>query len=144
MKFAFVLLWIGALLVSCTPNVTSSEPPATLFTATHTSEPFPLRTPIFEVVAWVDDPNPQVGSRVMLYGSLIKDGVYLGGMVMRATWPDEDQERGVPNCSVQVIYGSGVCIVETEGFRPNAYVPITVAFEYDGQTYSGKIGFTPR
>ena len=80
----------------------------------------------------------------MLYGSLIKDGVYLGGMTMRAIWPDEDQERGVPNCSVQVIYGSGVCIVETEDFQPDVFVPITVAFDYHGQTYRGQTGFTPR
>jgi hypothetical protein len=103
-----------------------------------------MRTPTFEVDAWVSDPNPQLGSRIMLYGSLIKDSVYLGGMAMRATWPDENQERGIPNCTVQVIYGSGVCIVESEGFQPDVYVPITVTFEYQGKIYSGQTGFTPR
>jgi hypothetical protein len=103
-----------------------------------------MRTPTFEVDAWVSDPNPPLGSRIMLYGSLIKDGVHLGGMAMRATWPDENQERGVPNCTVQVIYGSGVCIVESEGFQPEVYVPITITFEYQGKMYSGQTGFTPR
>lgn len=98
----------------------------------------------FEVVAWVSDPSPTQGARVMLYGSLIKNGVHLGGMAMVATWPDESQERGVPNCRVQVIYQAGVCIVETEGFTPGEYVPITVAFEYQGRTYTGGTGFTPR
>ena len=144
MKFALVLLCIGAQLVSCTSSVIPSEAPATSLPAIQTPEPFLLPTPTFEVVAWVDDPNPQIGSRVMLYGSLIKNGVYLGGMAMRATWPDEDQERGVPNCSVQVIYESGVCIIETEGFQQGVFVPITVTFEYLGKIYRGQTGFTPR
>jgi len=122
----------------------SFEPTIAPVIPQNTPVQIPMRTPTFEVVAWVDDPNPKLGSRVMLYGSLIKDGVYLGGMAMRATWPDENQERGVPNCSVQVIYGSGVCIVETEGFQPDVFVPIKVAFEYQGKIYRGQTGITPR
>jgi hypothetical protein len=98
----------------------------------------------FEVVAWVNNPEPPQGSRIMLYGSLIKDGVFLGGMAMVAEWPDASQERGVPNCSVQVIYQAGVCIIETKDLPAGVYVPITISFEYQGQTYSGGTGFTPR
>jgi hypothetical protein len=145
MKLATILLLVCALQISCSSNVMSSSEPTTApVTPQTTPVQIPMRTPTFEVIAWVDDPNPKLGSRVMLYGSLIKDGVYLGGMVMRATWLDENQERGVPNCSVQVIYGSGVCIVETEGFQPDVFVPITITFDYHGQTYRGQIGFTPR
>jgi hypothetical protein len=145
MKLATILLLVCALQTSCSSNVIPSPEPTTVpVIPQNTPVQTPIRTPTFEVVAWVDDPNPQVGSRIMLYGSLIKDGVYLGGMAMRATWPDEKQERGIPNCSVQVIYGSGVCIVETEGFQPDVFVPITVAFEYHGMIYSGQTGFTPR
>ena len=134
MKLVLILLMVCALQVSCSSNVTpSSEPAATPVAPQNVPTPIPTRAHIFEIDAWVDDPNPQLGSRVMLYGSLIKDGVHLGGMAMRATWPDENQARGVPNCSVQVIYGSGVCIVETEGFQPDVYVPITVTF--DGARY---------
>jgi hypothetical protein len=98
---------------------------------------------MFEVIAWISDTNPQPGERVILYGHLLKEGVYLGGMAMHAIWPDEDHERGVPNCSVLVTYGRGVCIVETEGFPSGVYVPITVSFEYLGNIYSGQTGFTP-
>ncbi len=141
-----ILLAVCTLSTACTLNeIPPSEPTAAPFTKTPDPAPVLLRTPSFEVVAWLDDPNPPVGSRVMLYGSLIKDGVHLlNGMVMRAIWPDEDQARGVPNCSVQVIYGEGVCIVETEGFQPDVFVPITVAIDYNGQTYRGQIGFIPR
>lgn len=144
MKGAIVLFLVCVMQVSCSVYGTpTAETAGSIPTKT---EPAPLPTPVhtFVVDPWVNDPNPQVGSRVMLYGSLIKDGVYLGGMAMRATWPDEKQERGVPNCSVQVIYGSGVCIVETEGFQPGVYVPITVSFEYQGKIYRGQTGFTPR
>jgi hypothetical protein len=96
----------------------------------------------FEVIAWVDNPTPALGERVNLSGSLIKNGVYLGGMMMQATWPDQDQERGVPNCNVLVIYQRGVCIIETEGFTAGEYVPVTVKFVYKDQTYTGQTGFT--
>ena len=144
MKRAIILFLACVLQVACTSNVTPSSEPTAPTVPQNISTPIPIRTPIFDVVAWVDDPEPQLGSRVMLYGSLIKDGVHLGGMAMRATWPDENQERGVPNCSVQVIYGSGVCIVESESFQSGVYVPITVTFEYQGKIYSGQTGFTPR
>jgi len=79
----------------------------------------------------------------MLYGSLIKHGVHLGGMVMNAFWPDE-KHPGTPDCSVQVIYGSGVCIVETEGFPAGASIPLKVEFEYEGKTFSGSTEIIPR
>jgi len=144
MKLVIILLLLCGLQMSCSSSAIPISPIATLTTPQNSPAPIPIRTPVFEVDAWVDDPNPPVGSRVMLYGSLIKDGVYLGGMAMRATWPDEEQERGVPNCSVQVIYQSGVCIVETEGFKTDVFVPIRVSFEYQGNFYRGETGFTPR
>ncbi len=96
----------------------------------------------FEVVAWVDNPTPAQGEQVNLSGSLIKNGVYLGGMMMQATWPDKTQERGMPNCNVLVIYQRGVCIIETEGFTAGEYVPVTVKFVYKDQTYTGQTSFT--
>jgi len=144
MKRTLLLILIVMLPISCASNDTSSSGPAASIAPQIVSSPIPVHTATFEIVAWVDNPEPKLGSRVILYGSLLKDGVHLGGMAMRATWPDENQERGVPNCSVQVIYGSGVCIIESEGFRSGVYVPVTVTFEYQGEIYSGQTGFTPR
>lgn len=144
MKGVLFLFLVCLLQISCSSNVKPEPQPAAPAAPKIGSTPELVRTATFEVVAWVSDPNPEPGERVMLYGSLLKDGVHLGGMAMRASWPDEDQERGIPNCSVQVIYGSGVCIVETADFQPGIYVPITVSFEYQGKIYRGETGFTPR
>jgi hypothetical protein len=144
MKRVFILFLVGVLQLSCSSNGTPLSQPTATTAPQYFASATPVGTPAFEVVAWVSDTDPQVGSRIMLYGSLLKYGVHLGGMAMRATWPDEEQERGVPNCSVQVIYGSGVCIIETEGYQPGVYVPITLTFEYQGKIYRGQTGFTPR
>lgn len=142
MKRTLILLLVFMLQTSCSSNVTQSAKQV-VASATHVvTTPTPFHTAIFKIVTWFDNPEPELGSRVILYGSLIKDGVHLGGMAMRATWPDENQERGVPNCSVQVIYGSGVCVIETAGFQPDEYIPVTVTFEYQGRNYSGQTGFT--
>ncbi len=144
MKCAILLFLLVMVTLSCSANgKTVADPQPSSASATPVG-PASEHTAVFEIDAWVDDPDPPVGARVILHGSLLKDGVHLGGMAMRATWPDEGQERGVPNCSVQVIYGAGVCIVETEGFQPGVYVPLTVTFEYQGRTYRGGTGFTPR
>ena len=144
MKRILILLLVVMLQISCSSNATQSSKPVATTVTRVAPTPTLFHTAIFEVVTWFDNPEPKLGSRVILYGSLLKDGVYLGGMAMRATWPDESQERGVPNCSVQVIYGSGVCNIETAGFQPGEYVPIIVTFEYQGKVYSGQTGFTPR
>ena len=144
MKRTLILFLVFMLQISCSSNALQSSKPVATIATQVVPTPTSFHTPIFEIVTWFDNPEPELGSRVILYGSLIKDGVHLGGMAMRATWPDENQERGVPNCSVQVIYGSGVCTIETAGFQPSEYVPVTVTFEYQGKVYSGQTGFTPR
>lgn len=97
----------------------------------------------YKVVAWVDNPSPARGERVTVHGSLIKNGVHLGGMAMLATWPDEELEPGRPNCSVQVIYGAGVCIIQSDRFPPGEYVPVTVIFRLNGDKLTANTGFTP-
>lgn len=87
---------------------------------------------------------PSRDSRVTISGSLIKNGVRLGGMMMQATWPDKRQEHGVPNCNVLVIYGSGVCTVDAGNYPPGVFVPVTVTFEYGGMRHIGHTGFTPQ
>ena len=143
MKQGLFIVILCILQVSCAPQRLQPFEPSKADMTQLISTPIPTPGEAIKVVAWLDNPNPKVNERVMLYGSLLKHGVHLGGMAMRAVWPDENQERGMPNCSVQVIYGSGVCIVETTGFPANVYVPITISFEYQGKIYRGHIGFTP-
>jgi len=143
MKRTLILLLVFMLHLSCSSNIAQSSKPVAAIATQVVPTPTPFHTPIFKIVTWFDNPKPELGSRIILFGSLIKDGVHLGGMAMRATWPDKNQERGVPNCSVQVIYGSGVCTIETAGFQAGEYIPVMVSFEYQGRIYSGRTGFIP-
>lgn len=98
----------------------------------------------FVIKTWVNKPNPSRDELVTVYGSLIKNGAHLGGMMMQATWQDPAQERGVPNCNVLVIYQTGVCTIEAGKYPSGEYLPITVSFDYDGIILTGETGFTPR
>lgn len=142
-RMSFLIL-ICMVLASCSPKAT--PPPGLPATSGPqiTSAPSPTPRDIFEVEAWVDNPTPTRDSRVTVSGSLIKNSVRLGGMMMQATWPDKTQERGVPNCNVLVIYGSGVCSVDADNYPPGVFVPITVTFQYGDATYTGHTGFTPQ
>lgn len=142
MRYIVILMILS--LVSCSFYSTKKEEQTTKPTLKSNSDPTSIEDDVFDVDVWVDNPTPEQGSRVMLYGSLIKHGVHLGGMMMNAFWPDEDQLSGVPNCSVQVIYGSGICIVETNGFPAGVSVPLKVEFDYEGKTYTGSTEITPR
>ena len=147
MKWISVLL-ICILLCGCLPKATFSEaPPA----ASQTSSPQPLTqsptaapTDVFKVNTWVNNPAPRRGEQVIVYGSLIKNGVLLGGTMMQGTWTDESHQPGTPNCFVLVTYGRGVCVVETSQFPTGRYVPVNIRFDYRNKTYTGSTGFTPR
>jgi hypothetical protein len=98
---------------------------------------------VYEVEAWVNDPAPRRDARVVIYGSLIKNGVRLGGIMMQATWSEKAKMTGTPDCYVLVIYGSGVCSVEAGNFPPNQFVPVILKFQYEDTTFTGSTGFTP-
>jgi hypothetical protein len=98
---------------------------------------------VFLVKTWVNKPNPSKNELVTVYGSLLKNGIHLGGMMMQATWPDPDQERGSPNCNVLVIYQTGVCTIEAAKYPAGEFLPITVIFNYEDAVYKGETGFTP-
>ena len=85
-----------------------------------------------------------MGEPVVLHGSLIKHGVRLGAMSMEGYWPDPEQPEGIPNCRVQVIYGSGVCKVDTRGFPADQPVNLRVKFQYQGDIYQGSTQIVPR
>lgn len=108
--------------------------------------PMPSATPPdkFEVKAWVDNPTPSQNSLVNVWGSLIKNGVHLGGIMMRATWSDKTGKGGTSSCDVLVIYGAGVCAVHVKDYPPGVFVPITVTFDYRGVRYTAHTGFTPQ
>jgi hypothetical protein len=139
-----ILLVMGVILVSCSQRATPR--PAIPLTSSPPITPAPSLIPedTFEVEAWVDNPMPSRDTRVIIRGSLIKNGVRLGGMMMQATWPEETQERGVPNCRVLVTYGSGVCVVPVKNYEPGVFVPVTVTFDYGGMIHIGHTGFTPQ
>lgn len=92
----------------------------------------------------MDNPSPSQNSRVTVFGSLIKNGVHLGGIMMHATWPDETKKSGTASCDVLVIYGTGVCTTQVRDYAPGVFVPITVTFDYRGVRYTGHTGFTPQ
>ena len=98
----------------------------------------------FRVEAWVNRPRPERGEQIVLHGSLIKHGVRLGAMTMEGYWPDPKQEPGVPNCRVQVIYGSGVCRVDTSRFEENQPVRLWVEFFYEGKSFRGSTQVIPQ
>lgn len=125
-------------LVACAGPAAPTAPPTALPTVT------PATDDVFEVFAWVDKPTPARDERVTISGSLVKNGVYLGGIMMRADWPREGQERGVPNCFVQMIYQRGVCVAEASDYPSGVYVPVTVTIEYRGVIYTAETGFTPQ
>lgn len=162
MKRLLFFLIVCLVLASCSPKASPTAVPTSTphptAPATETGTPVPPPTTIpeitsvpsatpgdkFEVKAWVDNPTPSQNSLVCVRGSLIKNGAHLGGIMMRATWPDETEESGTSSCDVLVIYGAGVCAVHVKDYPPGVFVPITVTFDYRDVRYTAPTGFTPQ
>ncbi|MHB0988165.1 MAG: hypothetical protein ACYC3P_05805 [Bellilinea sp.] len=144
MKRDLILILVFTVLSACLPKVSVSFGAPTPTDSQIIPVPSQIPENSFEVEAWVDNPAPAHDARVILVGSLIKNGAYLSGIMMQATWPDKTQERGVPNCYVLVTYGRGVCVINTSSLPPGVFVPITITFEYGGGTYIGQTGFAPQ
>ena len=139
----FIILFLAcSLLSSCMPAqpVVKSATPEPQVTASPSSS----SQKTFIVDAWVDNPTPSRNDKVILLGTLTMNGLYLGGIMMTATWPDKTQSRGTPNCYVMVLYQRGVCVIDASKFPAGEFVPIHISFEYRGQQFSGDTGFTPR
>lgn len=131
------------LLISCVNGQNALNHPPSSQEQPSRAELLPTSGDIYEVKAWVDKPAPRQDEQVTVYGSLIKNGVYLGGIMMQARWSKKALTTGIPDCFVLVIYGTGVCVVAARDFLPGRYVPITILFDYEGQVFTGKTGFTP-
>lgn len=159
MKCIVLFLTLCLLLTSCTHGTAPITPTPTVWlepqptTALHlapTDQPLPSPKPSvvlhpdgahIELDLWVDDPTPPLNSFVTVRGSIIRNGVRLGGLVMHATYPTKE---GVVSCDSLIIYGAGVCTIPVRDYTAGLFVPITVTFDYDGVRYSGQTGFTPR
>jgi hypothetical protein len=104
----------------------------------------PTPTDVFIVDVWVSNPDPAPTETVIILGTLRRNGLYLNHVTMNATWPDEDNPRNMPNCTVQVLYQRGVCSTLAGKYPPGVYVPIDISFTFRGKTYTGTTGFTPK
>lgn len=103
-----------------------------------------ISTDRYEVKAWVDKKEPQTGQVVGLTGSLIKNGVYLNGIMMSGYWQQPGEDAPSQHCYDMSTYQRGKCIIIVEGFPEDVFVPLQVEFIYHGSTFTAETGFTPR
>lgn len=140
------MFWITlglTLLLSCVPRQDLSSRPFDSLSQPSETGSRSTSGDIYEVEAWVDKPAPRLDEQITVYGSLLKNGVRLGGIMMQARWSEKALTTGIPDCFVLVIYGSGVCTVAAGDFQPGQFVPITILFEYEERVFTGMTGFTP-
>ncbi len=145
MKLRRLLLLLPFLLAACSQPTPAPTAPAAA-TPVPAAAGSPSATPedVYEVDVWVDNPTPARDKRVLVSGSLIKNGVHLNGPMM-ATWATKSAyERGVPDCLVSLNYQRSVCALQPEDFPSGVYVPVKVVIEYQGKYYTGETGFTPQ
>jgi hypothetical protein len=143
MRRIFIINLILILLVACSiKKPAPAELPATAAPQV-ISTPSSTAQDKFQAKAWVANPTPPLNSRLVVRGSLIRNGRLLSGIMMLATWPDETHEGGVASCTVLVNYGSGVCMIDVSRFPPDKFVPINVTINYRGRDFGAQTGFTP-
>ena len=121
---------------SATDTLAPSTLPSAAQAAIVASTPEPI-----EAVAWVDNPEPSPGETILVSGSLIKSGLYLGGLWMTFTWPQGGQTE---TFSSLVSYGRGRCPIVVRGFEPGQPVPVAVSVDYQGRRYAAQTSFTPK
>lgn len=132
-RLAFFVFFLAA----CSGKQTQL-PPATIL-------PTPVPTPAdrFEVKAWVSESNPEPGKNVILSGSLIKNGVYLNGIMMSGYWQQPGENSPSLHCYEMTLYQRGRCNILVEGFSENVFVPLKIQFIYDNRLFTAETGFTP-
>lgn len=147
---AFLAISICLFLVACSGRLVQSTPqtPQQSVEMNASQDPGSLM-PIgkedeYKVDIWLNKPNPLQGEVVILIGHLEKNGFAPGGIMMEASWPGEDQDRGAPSCYVMVNYQRAVCAIDTKNFSVGDTVPITVKFRYDGLVLTGDTSITVR
>jgi hypothetical protein len=143
MKQVLFFVILTLIMTGCLPTLSPPIEVIATTTPIFIQTPSPTSGDIFEVQAWVNEPFPARDEQVIVYGSLIKDGVRLGGIMMRASWRDGTHEHAIPDCFVLVTYGRGVCTLDQGGLPSGVFLPITVTFDYNGSRFIGQTGFTP-
>jgi hypothetical protein len=79
-------------LATVIPAVTPA-PAATL--PAPTQAPSPTLRDRYALQLWFHNPEPQLGEKVILFGSLLQNGFAMGGdLMMQAKWPDRDAPGG--------------------------------------------------
>ncbi len=133
-QLALLLVLITACSV---PDLQSPKP-------TLTQSITPVSSDSYEVRAWVDQTEPSPGQVVVLSGSLIKNGVYLNGLMMAGFWQAAGEESPSQHCYEFVNYQRGKCNIIVEGFPAGVFVPLTIEIKYQGMSFTAETGFTPR
>jgi hypothetical protein len=152
MRF-FCLLVITLLLAGCAgtpaPSTAAAPPvdvaePTTVPKETVPRSASPTPEDVFEIVAWVNKPEPKLDEVVTVSGSLIKNGVYLGGIPMWAFWPDEEGGPVPHDCVSSMAYQRGICMIYVKDYPVDVYVPVSIRIIYQDQIFTTETGFTPR
>jgi hypothetical protein len=141
-----VFFWLlaGWLLAACSSPAALPAVVTPAAAAQVSPESMPTPADVFAVKVWVSNENPRPDETVIIYGTLRRNGLYLNGLMMYATWPGPEDLHGMPNCSIDVIYQRGVCTTYAGNFPSGVYVPIDISFVFRGKTYTGQTGFTPK
>jgi hypothetical protein len=141
-------------LALCACDTAGKSSPAPIPTAMPTEFPaaMPPPTPLAAAVStlqvaegvrmeiWVDNPTPAMNSTIVIRSRLVGSAVDQCQM-MYATWPEKG---GTASCSSLVVYESGKCPIEVQGYPSGQFVPVTVTIETGGAWYTAHTGFTPR
>ncbi len=138
----FILPILTIMLVGCTAAPTST-PTMTPASITPLPQVGPTSEDIYEISAWVDNPEPGPDDIVTVSGHIIKNGVYLGGE-MWMFWPEVGSAPGNNACLDHMMYQRGICQIIVKGYPPDIYVPIKVRWEWPGIVLTTETGFTPR
>lgn len=149
----FYLMVITLFLAGCS-TLTSTQVEATStigYTLATTPAPevfqpdaSPTPEDVFEIYAWVNKPEPKPGEVVTVSGSLIKNGVYLGGVPMWTFWPDEKGGNVPHNCVSYMAYQRGLCMIEVKDYPADVFVPISIKIYYQDMVFTTETGFTPQ
>ncbi len=139
-KLPLILLVLCLCLAACQAG--PALPPTE--TAAPTLAVSPTPTDVFEVVAWVDNPNPKRGERVVANAYLSRNGVILSQIRYEAWWDQPGHDPAVPNCYGLLIYQRGICTLNAGDFPPGEYVPIKFRIFWNDRIYTAETGFTPQ
>jgi hypothetical protein len=137
--FLLMTIFLSSCAPAVAPVVTAQSP-----TTRPPGAPTPTLEYVIEARSWVSDPAPDREERVIVFGSLVKNRRFLGGIMMKATWIDPSRGNSQRECYLLVNYQRGDCIIEVKDFPVGIYVPVNITFNYRDRIYTTTTGFTPK